>query len=192
MLVLRAAAIRAFHRVLLDQHPAIAAFAQCTHEFVGDVGMIWQCHLGRREAADALQRLETEQSGKVVLPGPQMQPIVLHRRRGRDGMPPPGPQPLDLAAVARIAGDGAQRVEHVAEPHLTQAPEQRARIIQHDARLLALFDQLGHELAHPLVAPVEHGGIATLLVVPVLSHHVLEVAGDFRRAQIVAATGISG
>jgi hypothetical protein len=78
-------------------------------------------------------------------------------------------------------------VSHVAEPHLPQAVQQRARIVKHHARLEPLVDELRHELTHPLIAPHEHRRVVIVANVLVL-HHVLKVTDDRRRTQ-VAPTG---
>ena len=75
-------------RMLLHEHPAIAAIEQCAHEFVRRLRVIRQCHLGRREAAHPRERIESEDRGEVVLPGAHVEPEVLHWRRRRDRVPP--------------------------------------------------------------------------------------------------------
>ena len=79
-----------------------------------------------------------------------------------------------------------QIVEDVVEPHLPQAVKQRAGVVQHDARLLALADQLRNEFAHALVAPVKHGGVVVVADSGVV-HHVLQIADDGGGAQVIAA-----
>jgi len=64
--------------------------------------------------------------------------------------------------------------------------QQRAGVFQHDARLAALGEQLGDELAHPLVAPVEHGCVVVVAEVGMLQHP-LQVADDSRRGQVRSA-----
>ena len=63
--------------------------------------------------------------------------------------------------------------------------EQTPRILEHDAGLLALLDQLRNELAHSLVAPVEDGRVVIVADVGVV-HHVLEVADDLCRVEVTA------
>ena len=99
-LALDARAVGLLDRVLLHEHPAVAAVPQRPDELVGDVGVVGQRHLGRREAAHAAERLEPEERREVVLPGPDVQAIVLHRGRGRDGVAPGAAEPLDRPAIA--------------------------------------------------------------------------------------------
>jgi len=84
---------------------------------------------------------------------------------------------------ARVAGEALEGVEHVARAHAPQPLEQRARVLQHDPRLEALGEQLGNELAHPLVAPPERGRVVVVADVGVLQHP-LQVADDRRAAQL--------
>jgi hypothetical protein len=86
-------------------------------------------------------------------------------------------------AHVRVTGHLAQRVEHVVEPHAPHAVQQRARVLQHDPRLGAVGQQLGNELPHPLVAPVEHRGVVVVADAGVL-HHPLQVADRGRGAQV--------
>ena len=53
-------------------------------------------------------------------------------------------------------------VEDVVQAHLAQAVEQAAGVFEHDPRLLPFVDELRDEFAHPLVAPVEDGGIVVV------------------------------
>ena len=148
--------------------------------------MVRQRHLGRREALDPLQRLPAEDRGEVLLPREHVQAVVLHRRRRRDGVAPRAAEPFDAVAVGRVLRDALERVEHVVRAHLAQAVQQRAGVLQHGARLLALADQLRDELAHALVAPLEHRRVVVITDVLVV-HHVLEIADDLRGAQVTAA-----
>ena len=182
------AVVRLLDRVLLHQHPLVAAVAQRPDEFVGEVGVIRQRHLGRREAAHARQRLGAEECGEVVLPGLHVQAEVLHRRRGRDGVPPRCAEPFDGAAVVGMLREGAEGLEDVAQPHAVQPVQQRAGVLQHHARLLALFEELGDELPHALVAGEKGAGVVIVAHLRVLQH-VLQVADDRRGAQVVAAGG---
>ncbi len=69
--------------------------------------------------------------------------------------------------------------------------EEASRVLEHDSRLLAVLDQLGNELPHALVAPMEDGGVVVVADVLVI-HHVLEIADYLRRARIVASGGNQG
>ena len=95
MRALDAAAAGLFHGVFLDQHPLIAAVDQRADELIGDIGMVGQRHLGRGESADPPERLEAEEGSEVVLPGAHVQPEILDRRGGGDGVAPGGAEPLD-------------------------------------------------------------------------------------------------
>ena len=77
-------------------------------------------------------------------------------------MPPGGAQPLHAAAVGRVAGDRRQDVEHVVRPHLPQAVQQTAGVVEHHAGVLALVDEFGDELAHPFVAAQEDRGVVAV------------------------------
>jgi hypothetical protein len=69
--------------------------------------------------------------------------------------------------------------------------QQRAGILQHDPRLLALGEQLGDELPHPLVAPVEHRRVVVVAQVRMLQHP-LQVADDGGGAQVGSPGGDEG
>ena len=58
------AVFRTLHAVLLDQHPRVAAVAQCLDELEGDVRVVRQRHLGRRKSPHPLQRLDSEETAK--------------------------------------------------------------------------------------------------------------------------------
>jgi len=87
--------------------------------------------------------------------------------------------------VVRVQGDRFETVEDLVCPHLSQAVQQGPGIFQHHAGLLAFVHQLGNELAHPLVAPQKDRRV---VVVPdlLVVHHVLQVANNFRSAEIAA------
>ena len=119
---------------------------------------------------------------EVVLPGPHVQPVVLHRGGGGDGVPPRAAEPLHRLPQVGVAGEWPQGVEHVVQARAAQPVQQGAGVLQHDPRLLALAEQLGDELAHPLVAPVEHRGVVVVADVGVLQHP-LQVADDGGGAQ---------
>ena len=184
--MLDAPAVGLLDGVLLDEHPAVAAVPEGAHELVRDVGVVGQRHLRRREAAHSSQRLEAEDGREVMLPGADVQAVVLHRGRGRDGVAPRASKPFDRPAIARVQGDRAQRVEHVVRTHLAQPVQKRARVLEHHARLRALVDELRDELPHPLVAPAEHRSIVVVPDVRVLGH-VAKVADEACRPQIVSA-----
>jgi hypothetical protein len=150
--------------------------------------VIWQRHFGRQEAAHARQRLGAEECGEVVLPGLHVQAEVLHRRRGGDGVPPRCAEPLDGAAVVGILREGAEGLEDVAQPHVLQPVQQRAGVLQHHARLHALFEELGDELPHALVAGEKDAGVVIVAHLRV-RQHVLQVTDDRCGAQVVAAGG---
>ncbi len=101
-------------------------------------------------------------------------------------MTPRRAEPFDAAAVRRIVRDRPEALEDVVKPHVAQPVQQAARVLEHDARVAALVDEPRYELPHALVAPVEHGRVVVVADVGVL-HHVLQVADDPCRAQVVAA-----
>ena len=173
-------------RMLLHQHPLVAAVLEGLHELVGGVRVVGQGHLRRRKPAHAAQRLEAEDGGEVMLPGLDVQTEILHRRGRRHRVAPGVAQPFHRAPVARVAGDALQVVEHIVQAHLAQAVQQGAGVFQHHARLFAFIHELRDELAHALVAPVEDRGVVVIADARVI-HHVLEIADDLRRAKVGAA-----
>ncbi len=115
-----------------------------------------------------------------------MQPEILSRRGRRDRMAPRTTQPFHRPAVSGIAGGVFKRVEHVIQSHRPQTMKQGPGVFQHDPGLLALVNQLGEELAHPLVAPVENRGVV-IIANPLVIHHVLEITDNRGSGQIPAA-----
>lgn len=148
--------------------------------------MVRQRHLGRRKSAHPLQRLHSEETGEVVLPRLDMQPIVLDRRRRRHGMSPRAADPLDPAPVVRVARHPLQCIQNIVQAHLPHPVQQGAGVLQHHAWLLAPIDELRDELAHTLVAPYKHRRVV-VVADPLIVHHVLQVADDLGGAQIEAA-----
>jgi hypothetical protein len=147
------------HGVLLDQQPLVAAVVEGLDEPIGHVGVVGQRHLRRGEAAHPTQRLQAKDGGEVVLPGAHMQPVILHRGGGGDSVPPRAAKPLHRVPQVEVAGQRSQGVKDVVQASAAQPVQQGAGVLQHDPRLLALAEQLGDELAHPLVAPVEHRSV---------------------------------
>src|SRR6185437_117951 len=134
------------------------------------------------------QSLKPKNGGKMMLPGPDVQPVILDRRRRGDRVAPRTPEPFDRMAIERIAGDPLQVVEHLMESHLTHAVEQRARILEHDARFFAFMDELRNELPHAFVAPDEYGRVMVIADALVI-HHILEIADDLGAANLVTTGG---
>ena len=139
----RRARVGLLHRVLLHEHPAIAAFDQRAHELVGDFGMVRQGHLGWRETAHPRERIEPEDRGEVVLPGAHVEPEVLHGGRRRDRVSPGRAEPFDSAPAVGRAGDPLQAVDHVVRTHDAQSVQQRAGVFEHDPRFQSLCQQRG-------------------------------------------------
>ncbi len=110
--------LRALDTVFLHQHPAVAAIAQRLDEGKGDVGLVGQRHLRRREATHARQGVEAEDRGEVLLEGLDVQAVVLDRRRRRHRVSPGGAQPFHAAGVVGLARQRHQRREHVVESHV--------------------------------------------------------------------------
>jgi hypothetical protein len=69
--------------------------------------------------------------------------------------------------------------------------EERAGVFQHNARLLALLDELRDKLAQALVAPVKHRRVVVVPDVLVV-HHMFEVADHIGGAQVVTPGGDEG
>ena len=101
-------------------------------------------------------------------------------------MPPRAAEPLHGLPQVGVAGQRPQGVEHVVQPHVPQPVQQGAGVLQHDPRLAALAEQLGDQLPHPLVAPVEHRGVMAVADVGMLQHP-LQVADDGGGAQVGSA-----
>ena len=72
------------------------------------------------------------------------------------------------------------------QAHLAQAVKERPRVLEHDAGLLPLLDELGNELSHALVTPMENAGIVIVADAGVL-HHVLEIADHGGGSKLPAA-----
>lgn len=101
-------------------------------------------------------------------------------------MTPWATKPFDGVSIARIAAGGFKRIDDIVEAHLPHAVQQSAGIFQHNARLFSLFDELGDELTHALIAPDENRRVVIIADVRVL-HHVLQVADELRCLNVVAA-----
>jgi len=74
-----------------------------------------------------------------------------------------------------------QRLKNVLAAFLLEAPEQVAGIIQHDARIAALYVQLGQEIGHAPVAAGKGFGVVVLALDGMLKH-VLQMTNQFSRA----------
>jgi hypothetical protein len=122
----------------------------------------------------------------MVLPGAHMQAKVLHRRRGCHRVAPGRPEPLDGAAQCGLAGDALEAVDHIVGPQHAQPVQQRARVLEHDARLAAFGEQRRDELAHARIAVPEDGRIVVVAHARMLEH-VLQVADECGRAQLGTA-----
>ena len=75
-----------------------------------------------------------------------------------------------------IGGKEPEGIEDVAAAHLLETPEQIAGVIEHDARIAALADQLGNQLRQASIALGEGFGVVVIAFVGVFQH-VLEM-GD--------------
>ena len=174
--------------VFLDEDPLVTAVLEGLDEFVNCVRVVGQRHFGGREPAHATQRLETEDRREVVLPGGDMQAKVLRRRGGRHGVSPRATEPFHGPSVPMVAGDSFQIIEHIIQAHLAKAVQEGSGVFQHHPRLLAFVHQLRDEFPHAFVAPAEDRGVVVIANARVI-HHVLEVADDFSRGEIVAPGG---
>jgi hypothetical protein len=106
--------------VLLNQQPPVATVVEGLDERVGHVGVVGQRHLRGREAAHPAERLQAEARREVVLPGAHVQPVVLHRGGGGDGVAPGAAEPLNGLPHARVAGERSQGVDHIVETSASQ------------------------------------------------------------------------
>ena len=178
LLLAQAGAIGVLHAVLLHQQPAVAALPQGLHQLEQGVGMVGQGHLRRREPFHPLQGRVAKQSGEMMLPGQDLQLQIGDRRGGRHRMAPEGAEPLHMGLNRGIGGEESQGIKNVAAAHLLETPEQIAGVIEHDARIAALVDQLGNQLRQASVAVGEGFGVVVIALAGVLQH-VLEM-GDQR------------
>ncbi len=174
--------------MLLDEDPAIAVVLERSDELVEHIGMVREGHFGRRESLHFGQGLRAEEGREEVPPGLDVEPEVLDGSRGRDRVAPGATEPLDAVAIPRIARDQPEVLEDIVQAHRVQAVEQRARVVEHHAGLLALGDKLGDELPHPLVAPMEDLRIVVVAHIRVV-HHVLEVADDRGSRKLLIRVG---
>ena len=163
--------------VFLNQDPAIATLLESLDELIADIRVVGQSHFGRGESPDSAKCLETKDCGKEMLPGPDMQAVVLNRCRGSYRMSPGHTKPLDTTPVVWVASDSTETVNHVIQAHLAQAVEQTTRIIEHHTRLFSILHKLRDELSHSLVAPMKYPGVMVVTDVWVVQH-ILEVADD--------------
>ena len=114
----------------------------------------------------------------MVLPGQDLQLQIGDRRGGRHGVAPEGAEPLHMGLNRGIGGEEPEGIKDVAAAHLLETPEQIAGVIEHDARIAALSDQLGDEIGEAPVAVGEGFGVVVIALARVLQH-VLEM-GDQR------------
>ncbi len=113
-----------------------------------------------------------------MLPRLDVQPVILYRRRWRNGVTPGRTKPLDASAISGFAGYRPECVKNVVELHLAHSVKQRARIIEHTSRLLSPFEQLRYKITHPLITRVEY--LRVMIVAGIrMSHHMLQVADFF-------------
>jgi hypothetical protein len=103
-------------------------------------------------------------------------------------VPPGAAEPLDRLPQVGVAGQHSQGVEDVSQSSAAQPVQQGAGVVQHDPRLAAVAEQLGDELTHPLIAPVEHRRVVVVAELGVLQHP-LQVADDGGVAQVGSAGG---
>jgi len=178
----------AFDGMLLHHDPLVAALAEGFNEGVGVLGMIGQGHFGWREPAHARERFEAKEGSEMVLPGADVAAEIERWGGGGDGVAPCGAEEFDTWLTGGIGGEMLERIEYVACAHLTQAVEETAGIIEHDARLSTFVQKLRNERAHALVAPAEHRGIVSIRNLRVLKH-VAEVADDWGGGEIARPGG---
>ena len=89
-------------------------------------------------------------------------------------MAPEGSEPLHMALHLRITGEIVQGSGDVFTTHLPQAPEQIARVIEHDPRIAALADQLRDQIRHTSITLSKWFGIVVISL-PRMLNHVLKV-----------------
>ena len=112
----------------------------------------------------------------MVLPGQDLQLQIGDRRGGRHRMAPESAEPLHMGLNRGIGGQEPEGIEDVAAAHLLETPEQIAGVIQHDAWITTLSDQLGNEISEAPVAVGEGFGVVVIAFAGVIQH-VLEM-GD--------------
>ena len=89
-------------------------------------------------------------------------------------MAPHRAQPLDVRLVGGIAGDPPEIVKDILTPHLPQSPQEIPGVVQHDARITPLRNELGNNVPHAPIAISEGARIVIIAFIRVLEH-VLEV-----------------
>ena len=85
-------------------------------------------------------------------------------------MTPHCPQPFHMVASRGVVGETFEVVENIASSHLPQSPKQVPRVVQHDARVAPLADQVGDEVSHAAIAVGKWPGVVVVPVVGVLKH----------------------
>src|SRR5439155_17645427 len=99
------AGFRTLDAMFLHEHPLIAAVFERFDKFISRIGLIRQRHFRGGKSTHSAKRFDAEDGGKMMLPGRDVQPVILHRRRGSDGMAPGTSQPFDRSPVARFASN---------------------------------------------------------------------------------------
>ena len=174
------------HRVFLHQYPSVAVVLESPDEFVENVGVVGQRHLGRRKPSDALERLQAEDRRKMMPPGRHVQAEILHGCRWCHSVAPCCTEPLDRAPVSGIECNPVEIIEDVIQAHGPEPVQEAARVIQHHSGLFTFVNKLRHKLAHTFVAPMENGRIVVVADALVV-HHVFKIADDRCRPQIGAS-----
>ena len=113
-----------------------------------------------------------------MLPGADLQLEIWNWRGGCNGVAPERAEPLNMALHLWIAGEVVQCSADVVSPHLADAPQQIAGVIEHDPGAASLSQQLWNQLGE---APVALGKRFGIVVIPLslMVKHVLQV-GDQR------------
>lgn len=92
-------------------------------------------------------------------------------------MAPHGAEPFNMGLILRLTGDALQVVENVIPPHLDESPQQVAGVIEHDAWVAALVNQLWDKISHAAIAPGKDAGVVVVAVALMLKH-ILQIANQ--------------
>ena len=112
------AVLDTLHAVFLHHHPTEAACDERFYVLVTHVRMVRQGHLRGRKPLDPAYGVQSEDCGEVVLPGLDVEAVILYGRRRSHGVTPGRPQPLYTATVGWIAGDRFEEIEDIVQAHV--------------------------------------------------------------------------
>lgn len=92
-------------------------------------------------------------------------------------MAPHCAKPFHMVAGGGVGGEAFEVAQDIIASHLLQAPEQVAGIVEHDAGVATLTDQIGDEVGHATIAFGKRSGVVVVTDLGVLEH-VLQVGNQ--------------